>query len=209
MKFAGAFALLLGLSSCVPWTTRPIGQNDSDAAEQSSSFDAATYGKSMWDSRIVPTVLAAAVDLKVVLQTLAENPAEAEKKYGHREGEGPYNFIVKGSGRVLAVNTRSRVGSIDLPNASLLIGPVIPGTALRDAVGFIHFDQFTNQIEYAEAGNALNKEVETRVLDPIRSRLRPGQMVSFVGVFTVPLLADATTQRPQIVPVQLQLESTQ
>ena len=40
-------------------------------------------------------------------------------------------------------------------------GPAINGTDLRDAPGEIKFGQFTNQIEYQNAGAALNNAMKT------------------------------------------------
>ena len=47
---------------------------------------------------------------------------------------------------------------------SIQIGPAVNGTALRDAVGFITFGQFLNQVQYADAGTALNNEVKQELL---------------------------------------------
>jgi predicted lipoprotein len=41
--------------------------------------------------------------------------------------------------------------------ATVLTGPVIRGNALRDALPFIQFSQFVNQLEFARVGNALNE----------------------------------------------------
>jgi predicted lipoprotein len=40
---------------------------------------------------------------------------------------------------------------------ALQVGPVMRGTALRDAVGFIQFDQFANQLQFADVANQLNE----------------------------------------------------
>ena len=46
-------------------------------------------------------------------------------------------------------------------------GPAINGTELRDATGNYGFGQFTNQIEFQDAGAALNEEMKKQVLDPV------------------------------------------
>lgn len=43
-------------------------------------------------------------------------------------------------------------------------GPAINGTEVRDATGTVDFGQFTNQIEYQDAGSALNNEVKSQVI---------------------------------------------
>ena len=62
---------------------------------------------------------------------------------------------------------------------SLQVGPAINGTAIRDAAGFINFNQFVNQVDFADAATALNSEVKAKVLkgiDPRRSKGKNGQL---------------------------------
>jgi predicted lipoprotein len=62
-------------------------------------------------------------------------------------------------------------------------GPAINGTDLRDATGTITFEQFTNQIDYQNAGSALNKEMKAQVLSKIDNGNLTGKTLSVVGVF--------------------------
>jgi len=62
-------------------------------------------------------------------------------------------------------------------------GPAINGTDLRDATGTIGFAQFKNQIEYQDAGSALNNEVKNQVLQHLDRDTLLGKTVSVVGVF--------------------------
>ena len=78
----------------------------------------------------------------------------AGEEFGYREKEegSPWNFRVKGSGRIGSVNTESLCAStIDFDlfpndgNADLVlqIGPVIKDSAIRDSLDFISFTDFT------------------------------------------------------------------
>ena len=115
----------------------------------------------------MPTVDQSATDLKTLLDRLKADRAGASQKYGHREGQRPYNFLVKGEGKVLSADTTSRAGKIKVdlapgdgqPDATIQVGPVIQGTAVRDALPFIQFNLFTNQLEYANVSGALNDHV--------------------------------------------------
>ena len=72
-------------------------------------------------------------------------------------------------------------------------GPAINGTDLRDATGEIKFGQFKNQIEYQNAGSAINNAMKKAVLAGIdtasadrqdrlgRRRLHPGQSEELAG----------------------------
>jgi predicted lipoprotein len=62
------------------------------------------------------------------------------------------------------------------------VGPAINGTDLRDATGTLGFGQFTNQIEYQDAGAALNEEMKKQVLDPAGDL--DGKSVTVTGAFT-------------------------
>jgi predicted lipoprotein len=65
----------------------------------------------------------------------------------------------------------------------LQTGPAINGTDLRDATGTILFGQFKNQIEYQDAGSALNNVVKAEVLAPIDTKALTGKTVTVTGVF--------------------------
>ncbi len=62
-------------------------------------------------------------------------------------------------------------------------GPAINGTDLRDATGDIEFGQFTNQIEYQNAGAAINDEMKEQVLSGIDTGDLSGETVDVTGVF--------------------------
>ncbi len=201
--------LALSLAGCAPWTVRPIEESKEKQNQQRQRFDAAAYVASIWSSKLVPAVLSSAVDLRTLLAALEADAGAASRKYGQREGEGPFHFMVKGRGRVLALDTRSRTGliSIDLvpgdgtPDAFLQVGPVIRGTSLRDAVGFIRFGQFVNQLEFAEVANELNARVGNAILARLTLPAMRGKVVSFYGTFT-----PASGSPAEIVPVKLDVE---
>jgi predicted lipoprotein len=73
---------------------------------------------------------------------------------------------------------------MDGVEAAVQVGPVIRGTAIRDALPFIKFSDFANQIEYAQVASLLND----RVLDQLRQLPKPatlvGQRVRIVGALS-------------------------
>jgi predicted lipoprotein len=165
-----AACLAASLASCAPWTVRPI--------ESGNPAKAATPGafvESIWASRLVPHIVNHAVEARALIEALAASPAEAERRFGHREGSGPCHFAVKGRGRVVSIDAGSRHGLalVDLApyegraEVSLQIGPVLRGNALRDVTGLVPFSGFVNQLEFADAGNELNARVLKSVLAPV------------------------------------------
>lgn len=166
-----------------PWTIRPM-------ADGRSPFDARTYVGSIWDARVVPLVRSRAVALGTV-------PPQALTQA----------TPVTMDGVVLDVVTSSRVGTaaVDLepadgrPDALLMIGPVLRGTALRDALDFVRFTDFTNQIQFASVGAALNERAlaATRPLDLSTST---GREIHVLGVAWRD--GDRPESLPLVVPVQ-------
>jgi predicted lipoprotein len=191
-----ACLLAVSLASCVPWTIRPIeGASGAQGGvvPGKPGFNAQAYVDSIWTSQVLTTTQEKAADLPAVLAALKADPEAAKKKYGHHEGQRPYNFLVKGEAKVLAVDTASRSGSlkIDLApadgqaDAVIQIGPVIKGTALRDALPFIQFNQFTNQLEYADVSNQLNDRVVNDVARKVDAASLQGKTIDFQGAFAL------------------------
>ena len=156
-------------------------------------FSAAAYVNSIWDSQVLPEAASKSTDLGTLLQALQADPEGAKEKYGHREGQRPYNFLVKGEAKVLSVDTTSRAGTVKIdlapgdgqPDATLQIGPVIRGTSIRDALPFIQFNMFLNQLEYASVSNAMNEKVAEDVIGTLDLASLQGKAVEFEGAFTL------------------------
>ncbi|NTW41180.1 MAG: DUF2291 domain-containing protein, partial [Cellulomonadaceae bacterium] len=83
----------------------------------------------------------------------------------------------------------------------LQIGPAINGTALRDATGLIGFDDFLNQIEYADASTELNNRVKADVLAGFDAAAAAGKTVTFTGAFAY----GSNTAVLQVTPVALEV----
>ena len=179
-----------------PWTVVPIH------TATARTFEPAGYVESIWESRVLPNAEKNAIDLQA-LMAAEPKVGDAEEKSGAARA-----VFVKGTAKVAEVDRTSRVGlaRLALPWAkggqavAIQIGPVIRGTALRDALDFIRFTDFVNQLEFAEVASALNDRVVTAVIRSGPS-LVSGVNVTFVGA--VPIAASAQTL--EIVPVKLTL----
>jgi predicted lipoprotein len=182
MKIVFAAMLCATLSACVPWTVRPLQEESS-----STTRTPAAYVDSIWDSRLIPEIVKSATDAHVLLDAITASPENAGQKYGHREGGGSWYFNVKGQGRVISADTSSRNGTIKVevgPSQMLTIqvGPVLRGTALRDSTSIIRFTDFTNQIEFADVSNELDKRALAR-LASFDAKAAIGHTVNFTGAF--------------------------
>ncbi len=174
--------------------------------ERADRFDAARYVNDIWEGDVMQLVREEALELEALLLELKNNPAEAQE-LGHREVNQPASFLVRGTAEVVEVDTSSRVGLLRLGKTEsvadfdifLHIGPVIPGTSLRDAIPFISVDDFTNQIEYADASRALhNRILETELADLDVDQLE-GKTLTFHGAFTF------SEDRVAITPVTIEI----
>lgn len=209
---AAAVMATIGLSSCVPWTVRPIDAEKQQPSASSTVTNPAAYVDSIWESRLLPEIMNSAVDARVLLDGLKASPSDAQARYGRREDSGPYYFLVQGEGVVTSVDARSRVGLafVDVapfdkrPDLSIQIGPVLRGTSLRDATGFVRFSDFVNQLQFADAGNELNDRVLKTVLAPIDAERLKGRKVSFAG--TVAAAEGLDARLSELVPVKLTVE---
>jgi predicted lipoprotein len=178
-------ASLVVLAVLRPWTIRPIGD------VKPPVFDAASFAGSAWP-KLMQEANETALDISAIPSTT---------------GPPPKAQFVKGVGMVSAIDRQSRVGVLRVqivnggPAVAIQIGPVIRGTALRDASSFIQFSSFTNQFDYAGAANALNDYALKNVIAPVPVDALQGRVVSFVGaVSSSPRREDGAID---VVPVRL------
>jgi predicted lipoprotein len=84
-------------------------------------------------------------------------------------------------------------------DAKVQIGPAVRGTALRDTLEFVNFNEFKNQIEWAQFGKAFNEKINTALLAPLPRDGLNGKTVTVTGAFPLP----ASGQLPLITPAEL------
>ncbi len=189
---AGCVLLLLILKP--PFVIRPVPRPAAPGTDEPPTVDpAAAFVNPIWTSKVLPAVEAQAHDIATILPEIRTDPQAAGDKYGRHEATNPYSYMVKGTGKIAEVHTESQAGTVllEVPGLNekiaLQVGPVVRGTAVRDATGLVSFNQFTNQIDYAD----VSREMNTRALKSATSGLDAttfpavGQTVSFFGAMTV------------------------
>lgn len=198
-----------------PWVIESKGaRSTGSAAAGSANLNPDKYVASIWSSKILPAVEKDAIDLPTLLTDLKRDPASAAKRYGHYAiAGGPPSFLVKGSGHVVSVDTLSLVstagiafGSQKKPSVLVQIGPVLSGTDIRDALPFINFNQFVNQVQYGEVAISINARVTNTVLTNLDVAKLKGKHVVFSGAYTTPdPNAPSAPTLPTITPVTLEV----
>ncbi len=182
IAFASAAALILVGAMALDTKVVRIG---SPADVQPNAFSPAEFGKSEFP-KVQSAVESHAVGAATLAAAIAKDKTAAAKEYGVPAGIGP-EMSVQFTG--VAGTAESGVYSIQVAGvpSTLLIrvqtGPAINGTDLRDATGTITFGQFVNQIDYQNAGSALNKEMKQQVLSKIDTTALTGKTISVVGAF--------------------------
>jgi predicted lipoprotein len=117
--------------------------------------------------------------------------------------------LARGEGRILRFDdsSRSAVLLVDTPpfdgraDIAIQMGPVLRGTALRDTLDFIRFDDFLNQLEFARVANELNQRIWSDVLAQFPRAGLVGRSISYAGAIERP----AESGPPLLTPVQLKV----
>jgi predicted lipoprotein len=166
------------------------GSGGTAAIVDGDGFDAQQYVESIWSSQVLATYRSKAVKAQQLIAALTANAAKACSQYGNLPAQdGACAFMVKGTGRITAVSS-SLSGtelSVELPpyNGSEVVmvdvGPAFTGTAVRDALPFIKFAQYVNQVDYADVGLDLNTMVRDRVIGSMTFTHDRGRTVTFTG----------------------------
>jgi predicted lipoprotein len=203
-----AVILAAALPGCKIIKTPTAEEKAAQAAK--SAFDPAAKVDAIWQSQAVPDLEKRAGDLKTVMQAVASNPDEAGAKFGNprKQSTSPWTYAVKLNGKVVAADTATRAATLDVDvdgdgqaDAKVQIGPAIRGTALRDALDFVDFNEFKNQIEWAQFGKAFNEKANTSFLAALPRDGLTGKTVEVTGAFPLP----TSGQLPLITPSALTL----
>ena len=202
----------LTLAACTIVETPKKQAGAADDAN-SAGFDPGAMVRAIWNSKVIPYLSAKAGPFPEVAALARANPDEAGQKYGNRakEGSEPWTYIVKIDGRIVSAETASRAGTISVDTggdgkvaAIVQIGPAMRGTALRDSLDFVSFNDFKNQIDYAQFGKAFNQYVVQTALSNLPRDSLVGRNVAILGAFTV----GADNRPPLVTPAELTLGPT-
>lgn len=174
-------------------TVVPIGGGENTADSYPSSgvnFDAKAYVARIWEKKVVAAARDSSVPLPELLADIAKNKTSALQKYGH-EVSGTYNLFVRIDGKVTGIDTSTPMGTMTVDVTSdkgvipvkVQIGPVILGATLRDALKFVSFETFLNQVQFGNVAVNLNEMVLKKVIAPLKLKRLEGQHVQVYGAY--------------------------
>lgn len=201
-------------------TVVKIGEEDASSEDQyaawlktGTGFQAEEFVAAVWDEQVIPVFESEAYDCSTVLDALRADREPASGQYGllRDRGEPFYAFKVRGTAVVTEFDGSSRNGVIrvDLPptdgvaDATVQVGPVIRGTAIRDSLEFIRFTDIGNQLQFAGLANELNARMLRDSVEPLNLEQIAGRRISFLGAFR--LEAGQAVEGIVITPVRIEL----
>jgi predicted lipoprotein len=187
-------------------------KTSAEIAAQTTSFNPDKMVSDMWNAKVIPYLMAKAGDFKTVRELEAADIAAAGAKYGHKEkvGNSPWTLVVRLEGKIISSNTQSRAATIDVDgdgdgkaDATVQIGPAMRGTALRDSLDFVSFNDFTNQIDFAQFGKAFNTYASKTFLSAFPRDALNGSPVKVLGTYQ----HGVSTGLPLISPAALEIQA--
>lgn len=205
-----AMCVLLGMASCKIIKNPDPNSAEEVESQQTDEARMAKYAREIWDTKVLPAVAEKLVNITELRTLLKQDVDAAGKAHGLRpEGEAnPWNFAVSGTGKIIEAKTKSRAAKLQVDtdadgvaDVTVQLGPVVRGTAIRDAMPFLIFTDFRDQIEFAKLAGGLNAMAHERLTFPKGDAV--GLTVSFEGIFTFKNL----NSKPEVVPTSLSFGS--
>ncbi|RUX78117.1 DUF2291 family protein [Mesorhizobium sp. M7A.F.Ca.US.006.04.2.1] len=166
----------------------------SDDGNNAATFNPDQMVEEIWAAKVVPYLQQKAGAFAQVHTLATTDPAAAGAKYGNanKQANSPWTFAVRLEGKIIAANTQSRAATVDVDvdgdgkaDARVQIGPAVRGTALRDSLDFIQFNDFTNQIDFAQFGKAFNAYADKTVLSELPREALEGRSAKVLGAYTL------------------------
>jgi predicted lipoprotein len=191
--FCGVLGMALFACTIVKHGTDQKGEEGNSYAFSIGTIDPKEYANDIWESMVIPRIELMAVDIGELAAGLASDETGTSREYGYRLSDRNfYNFAVKGTVKLLSIDTSSGSGSASLDifpfdgkeDCRLRIGPVLQGYALRDIQSDISPNSFVNQVDWARLATELNNKVKETVLANIDFSNTAGKEAELLGVFT-------------------------
>lgn len=159
----------------------------SHASKAKAGFSAQAYGKKHFPIQR-DYIKSHAIDAPKLAKAVDKDQPAAAKKYGVKSGNGAAVEVpVKFTGKV-GKSSSSSYTAVKVPNlgdghkVGVQLGPAISGTDLRDATGKIKLGQFENQIQFQDAGSAINDQLKKKLKKAGAPDLK-GKTITVNGVF--------------------------
>jgi len=177
------------------------------AASTAGKFNAAAYAQTFWQEKLTPG-LAKATNLPELLTLLKTDKENAFKTYSHALGIGNLRyFLIKGEGKITAIHEND-ISVALLPDSvgkELKIATeFVYGNAVRDALGILSINDFSNTMDMNNVSAEINKKIRTEIIPPFRAQAKKGALVQFTGAIELNQ-AHLRLDEIEVIPVSLNL----
>ena len=167
-----------------------------------------------WETKMLPTIAEKAVDGLTALNAAKADLAAAGAQYATRENEtSAWNFCLTGKARVLSVENPEKKSKARLvvdcepcdgaEDMKIQVSSVIKTNAVRDAVGFLHLDDFANQVEFAELTKAFNARIQQDLITNLDIPGLEGKEIEYLGCVAVATSGLNSADDALLIPVRL------
>ena len=188
-----AALVILALATNVTVVPINSGTTVGNVDVNSDDFDPQAYIDSIFQTEAIPVMKEKAVDITEVMTAAKGDLKSVGDKYGVRADSGnAYNYLVKGTATVTEVNTKLRAGYAMITingytgseTFKMQLGPVFKGTAIRDCMPMIKFEDFKNQVVYANLATAIHVNLAANLFATLDANTLAGKTIDFYGAFT-------------------------
>lgn len=159
------------------------------------AFNAAENVAGIWGSQAIPQLEKKAVELPQFLNESNGNLKSLAGKYGKYSmgDKGELSYVVKGQGVVTEVNQEKKAGFMKVQldgytgpmNIYLQIGSVYKGSAVRDSLDFIKYEDYKNQVDWAKVSQSIHDVINKEVIGKQDLKTIQGKTIHFIGCFSV------------------------
>jgi len=195
LKKITAILLAAALGTCFTGCVTIVKTGEEAALTGDVAFNAGDNVATIWDSQAVPSLNEKAVDLAAFLTEAGGDLKSLASQYGkYSMGDsGELSYTVKGIVTVAEVNTEKKAGYMVVtvdgytgPEVvRLQIGSVFKGSAVRDSLDFIKFEDYKNQVDYAAVSQSIHEVIQSTVINQLELDSLVGKQIEFTGCFTV------------------------
>ena len=186
--------LIVNLAMMMSGYVKVVEIGNEDELTGNKKF-AAENVEELWASQTMPELKEKAIDLAKLLNESNNGDFKTVEKYGHYSmgTSGELSFVVKGEGTVTEVNQTKKAGYMTVKlngydgqiAVKLQIGSVYKGSAVRDNLSFIKYEDYTNQVEWASLSQSIHNVIDTDLIKKLDLTSIVGKNIDFIGCFSV------------------------
>ncbi len=178
------YLVLIVVAALLAYNSVYFKKLDAKKTTVQTKLDPSQFARSFWKEKFT-SYLDRAVEINNFLKLLKDDPNGTFTKHARTQGIGNTScFLLKGEGQIMEVKDDHLVVKInpEVPETKIKLNSGLYfGNAVRDVTGLIKMGDFGNTIDYNSVSSELNKIVQAEVISPLKTKVKKGDTISFVG----------------------------